>query len=612
METNRHFMPNLVRLATAYAAKNGEGKKADSQENEFVIPESFDALDYAAVQALHEQAIATFDEQFDAKAPVSVLAPLTEGIEALSAELTSRDLATKEEEDARAEFATRVDSFRAKADDGEESEAVASEIDEEEEDKEPGGVAEPGNLPGEEGGADDGKLSRKEIRVSLSSVKRKTPKVPAVTPAPPEKKRDIRDVLISAGEGTGFALGQGMTFEDAGKAINHKLIGANAARFSSAASMGRQISESHTIAHIRREFPEDLTISDSGLEHVDAVLNAAVDQSRLPGGSLVASGGWCAPSEVSYDLLEIETDAGMASLPEVNLRRGGLKFTKGPDFGQLFAQFPGFFFTEQDDIDGAYAPGPDGNVEGPKPCARIDCVDFEEVRLDVAGLCIQAGLLQSRGYPELIARTLRGAVLAHRHRMNGRMIRSMAAQSTPVIGNTAISGTAGVLDLIELQVAHYRATHRLELNQTLEAIFPFWTRGVIRADLALREGVDLIHVPDARIDAWFRERGLVVQYVYNWQEIDTVDASDFSAWPTKISFMLYLAGTFVRGTQPIITLGTLFDSTLLSQNDFSALFTEEGDAVIKRGHDSRLITMDFCPSGQTAAAVLTDCSGLAA
>jgi hypothetical protein len=49
----------------------------------------------------------------------------------------------------------------------------------------------------------------------------------------------------------------------------------------------------HGIATIRKDYPTDL-IARSVTD--DQVLERAADQHRLPGGSLVAAGGWCAPS----------------------------------------------------------------------------------------------------------------------------------------------------------------------------------------------------------------------------------------------------------------------------------------------------------------------------
>ena len=168
-----------------------------------------------------------------------------------------------------------------------------------------------------------------------------------------------------------------------------------------------------------------------------------------------------------------------------------------------------------------------------------------------------------------------------------------------------------VLESFEKQLEHMKYTHRLGRGTTVEAIFPYWVRGVFRSDLARRLGVDLINVPNARLDQHLRELGANVQFVYNWQDI-TGEPADFTAWPSTVKFLMYPAGTWIMGQSDILTLDTLYDSTLLGQNDYTALFTEEGWVVVKMSHDSRVVEVPLCADGATAAGVDFDCAGIAA
>lgn len=180
-----------------------------------------------------------------------------------------------------------------------------------------------------------------------------------------------------------------------------------------------------------------------------------------------------------------------------------------------------------------------------------------------------------------------------------------------VAGSTAISmptpqvgATAPLLSAIELQVQHYRYAHRLPQATTLEAILPFWVHGVIRSDLSRRLGIDYLNVTDATINSWFSARGISAQFVYDWQAIDTTAATAFTKWPTTVQFLLYKAGTWVVGGSDVITLNNLYDSTLLGENDYTALFTEEGYLIAKKGLDSRVVTVPLTASGETGAGVL--------
>lgn len=608
-----HFQPTILSLATAYDDQSG-------QNDELVIPESFEGMEYAALQELFTNATAAFDAMYaeEDRSPErnEQLGALTDGIEALAAELARRD-AVQAERDSEAEgFAERVAALRAgtnddaaddEGEDDAEGDEPADEVETENEGDEEEAPASEDEGAAEVVTASGSTRARSEVRVPLSGVRRTA----AAATQTADEAPTMRDVAVSAGEGTGFAVGAGMDFLDIGRAIDRKLQGYNASQYKSAHKMGRQVKEQHGIVAFQRKFDDDLMVTSNDREHVDAVIARAVDESRLPGGALTAAGGWCAPSEALYDLLELESRDGMLSIPEIGISRGGIQFTTGPSFAGIYSEITGFSFTEDEDIDGKYEPGENGNVVGPKPCYKVDCPDFTEVRLDVDGLCIQAGLLQSRGYPEVIARTVRGALVAHEHRMNAKLIAKMVAGSTAVSMGTQAGAIAPILDSIEKQTEHYRYTHRLSRGTTLEAVFPFWVRGAVRSDLSRRLGVELLDVADARIDGWFRSRGINPQFVYNWQAIDVTAANAFNAWPSTVSFLLYAAGTWVRGANDIITVDTLYDSTLLSNNDYTALFTEEGWLVAKRGFDSRVVTVGICPDGATHEGIGIECNGTA-
>ena len=422
---------------------------------------------------------------------------------------------------------------------------------------------------------------------------------------------DTAKARLTVADVPGFAADSDASFEDLAVALDRRLQGFNSGAYAAAARAGRAMSERHSLAVVRKTFDERATVSSP--ESADAAMAFAVNEKNLPGGSLVAAGGWCAPSETVYDLIEDESRDGLISLPEINVTRGGIKFTKGPKFSDLYAA-PSFNFTEEEAKAGKYAPtsatDPTNKV-GPKPVYSVPCTDFEDVRLSAAGLHIQANLLQQRGYPELVARTIRGALVAHEHKMSERIIASMERQSTAVSMDAGqIGAAAPILTAIELQVEHYRYAQRLSRSTTLEAVFPYWVHGAIRTDLSRRQGVDLTDVNDARIDAWFKARGVNPQFVYDWQAL-TGAAGDFKVWGASLKFLLYSAGTFVKGGQDVITLDTIYDSTLLGQNDYTALFTEEGYLVAKRGHDARVVTVPINPNGGTGTGIKLLANGTA-
>ena len=605
-----HRTPSaLAARADQYADKRAD--KGD-EDDTFTIPEDLGSLSDAEVAELHTQSVDAFRAMYGdgsdlTDEDLTALAALTEGIEGVKEELATRETAAAERRERAAELAAKVapadesdeDEDGEEDADGEESDEDAeAEVDEDAE-KEKDEEAKGDESAAETVTAAAPPRKRGPISVPMGRAKRHLPKARQENTGAPTR---MQDLAFAAGEGSGYSAGEGIDFADAGKIVNRRLATVNETAVRAAHRAGRTVRQQMGVMSIRKPIPEDLVIGNNDAMHVEDVLRRAASESRLQGNSLVAAGGWCAPSETLYDLLELESRDGIFSLPEVGMARGGISRTLGPDFATIFNDVVGFHYTEEQDIAGNYGVDADGNgndTAGSKPCYRIECPEFEEFRLEVDGLCITAGLLQQKGYPEVIARTVRGALIAHDHRMAARILRAVAAGSTAVAMPTEGGTTAPLLRAIELQGEHVRYLHRLGRGTTLEAVFPFWVRGAIRSDLSKRNGVELLSVTDAQINGWFSARGIAPQFVYNWQDINVLDAAAFTGWPNEVSFLMYPAGSWVRGSSDIITMDTLIDSTLLAQNDFTALFTEEGYAVVPMGHDSRVITVPLDDSGVT-------------
>ena len=596
------------------------------------IPENLSDLSAEDLGDLRSKAVDAFQTLYAGgeftDEDLATLGTLTEGIEALSAEISAREQAAAERAAKAAEMAAKVGADKpapVPADDDEddtpaeekaEAEADIAEAEAEkaaaEEAEKKAKAAAADVEPAAEADAEPEAVTAAAPRgpIKLSGIRRHvhTP-APAITEE--TSVEDTAKARLTVADVPGFAADSDASFEDLAVALDRRLQGFNSGAYAAAARAGRAMSERHSLAVVRKTFDERATVSSP--ESADAAMAFAVNEKNLPGGSLVAAGGWCAPSETVYDLLEDESRDGLISLPEINVTRGGIKFTKGPKFADLYAA-PSFNFTEEEAKAGKYLPdaaAQGANKVGAKPVYNVPCTEFEEVRLSAAGLHIQANLLQQRGYPELVARTIRGALVAHEHKMSERIIASMERQSTAVsMDSGQIGAAAPILTAIELQVEHYRYAQRLSRSTTLEAVFPYWVHGAIRTDLSRREGVDLIDINDARIDAWFRSRGVNPQFVYDWQAL-TGDASAFKAWGASLKFLLYSAGTFVKGGQDVITLDTVYDSVLLGQNDYTALFTEEGYLVAKRGHDARVVTVPLNPNGGTGTGIKLLANGTA-
>lgn len=588
----------LVRLATAFDDATGD----DEETINFELPEDLTALGDDELANLREEALAAFDALYgDGDEPpsaedVETMEALADAADAIRAEETRRE----EERQANAEqaeaLAARVHGSTEESEDdgGEETgdgDATDAGDTTEETSEEPAEPVAASSAPARRGG----------INVTLPGVRRRQP---SRQPREAEPAQSSGGTLVAAPDlGGGIGGQDDVSLRDIAEALNRRAAAVNSTQYEQAYRTGRRLTNSFGVLSIRKQFDDDLVASP---DNANDVLDRAADERRLPGGSLVASSGWCSPSETIYDLFSLESSDGLISLPEIQVERGGIRHTPGPDFQSLFAD-RGFHFTEQDDIDGDYQPDDTGATD--KPCHPISCPTFSEDRLEVDGLCIQGHILQNRAYPEVTERVVSGSLVGHEHRLAGRIVSRLQTNSTAVpMPTDQVGAVAPLLTAIELQVEHYRYVHRMSRQSTLEVILPYWTLPALRSDLSRRLGVDLIDVSNARMMDWLATRGVSPQFIYNYQDLGgTADTQ--TAWPAEVKFLLYAAGTFVRGSADLITLESVFDSALFTQNDFTALFTEEAWLVAMRGHDSREVTVPICADGATHGGVEIACDG---
>jgi len=408
------------------------------------------------------------------------------------------------------------------------------------------------------------------------------------TTRPPAPRNTANPISITAAADVPeFATGSAIeSMEAVGRALVNRMRG-----FGTPSGDGETENLHHYgVASFRLDFPTELTI-DRGTDDME-VLSHAQRESRLPGNSLVAAGGWCAPSETLYDLCTSETSEGILSVPEVNVARGGIRYTSGPDFSTIYTNV-GFSQTEAQAISGTS-----------KTCYEVPCPSFTDVRLDVVGLCIKAPILTNVAYPELVNRWLSGSMIAHQHKVNAKVIAALATAAGAAKVITGLGSTAGdTLGGLELIADGLRQKYRMALNASLEVVLPFWAKGAIRSDLANRNGQSSADtVSDQQITAHFAARNLAVQFVYDWQDLSAPPAV---AYPTTYSALIYPAGTFIKGTSDVISLNAVYDSASLATNVYTALFFEEGVLVAKMCNEAALVTLPICNAGRTGAANFT-------
>jgi hypothetical protein len=541
----------------------------------FEKPETFEGLDLDALRALSAEALEearTIMASDDADLTDEQIAQA----EALMRDSAEIDAVVVEREEAEAARAEKIAALREQAKPADSTPAEDPEEDPEPEVEDPADAEE----------SQDAEAEKKEVVVAAAPAPKRTVAV-ARRSAPevivPDEKPDI-PTLVAAADVPGFESGKELAdFDELALAFAARARGFGNRNEEGLAPGVYQMSENarhYGVAKIKKPENEFTTgLNDPIEKQMEVIMNAA-KESRLPGNSLVAAGGWCAPSEIWYDsFLRLEdANAGLLSIPEVVARRGGINFTKGPDFATLFANANfGFMQTEAQAIAGTA-----------KPCYAVTCPPFTEVRLDAVGFCITAGILTNAAYPELIRRVLELALVGQRRRINAQTIARISTAAGTAINHAEVGGTNGattsdLLDALTIQAIRLRYQYVMNPNTTIEVILPAWAKDVVRADLSRRNGVDLLAVTDADINRFFGVRNLNVQFVYDYQDFTSAATGVWTAFPTTVEAILYPAGAFVRLTSDVIDLDTIYDSTKLSTNDYTAAFFEEGFAVANVG-----------------------------
>jgi len=360
------------------------------------------------------------------------------------------------------------------------------------------------------------------------------------------------------------------------------------------------------IASLMREHKYMLGL-DSSLAEFNAVMTAAANPDIL-----IAAGGWCSPSEISYDFFNIVCEDGALDLPTVGINRGGIRWPTSPSFADVVLGGALWTWTETQDIAAVTGTGQSGT----KTCGRVPCPGFNEARLHCDGICLTVGNLTEDAYPELIANHTRLVMASHFHKINRARInevRALSASFTVTNGSAGAGAVAPVLGAMELQAIDYRDRYSMCQDAVLEVIAPRWLRGVLRSDLRKRmgAGTDMLSASDAYLMSLFDAINVRIQWVNDYQVRTTgfpgVPGTLPTAWPTTVEFMMFAPGTVVLGQGMRLDLGIIRDSVLNATNDYTAEWMEECWLIFNPGHEVRRLTVNICPDGTTGAADLTEC-----
>ncbi|QDB74799.1 major head protein [Gordonia phage Arri] len=609
----------LQDLLDAAHGAGEEGQAPTPEQRATAIREKLAGADRPAIEALQDEAIEKWGE-LNATDPtdeegLAGLEALTEFVQVTRSVQSDLDAADEQARARRAEMEAKIKGTKGDAEGGEDEGAEGENAGEGGEGEGDGGqgaddsaaAATESTEGGDSGQGAEGAsaaeaapaaeavvASAKRNRFDLAAIGKRTPK-----PKPQAEDERPRGFSITAAARVrGYETGQALDLDG--------VVAAAQARIENMPRGVKGLVQQEDIANFKLEFPEELVASG---KDDNALLDYAASQSRLRGGSIVAAGGWCAPSETLYELSPVLADAtaGLIDVPEISVKRGGVRTTEGADYAAIYSGGQvGVRETEAQ----AIANASDDDYQ--KVLYRVPCTDFVEKRAGVVYTGIEAGILQNSAYPELTRQHVETAMAAHAHRVNELTIADMVTASTPVdlTGTLGPSATGAILNGLELLIVDFRYRYRAPESMLLEVPLPIWTKLHVRSDLALRSGVDFNQVTDQQINAFFLARGARVQWVYDWQDAFSGVANGFGAANPKTTFnttvkaMVYPAGTFVRGRGEIISLGVTYDSVNIRKNDFLEMFNEEKLLVHKRAYKSLVATLPIAVTGVSSAPVV--------
>jgi hypothetical protein len=348
------------------------------------------------------------------------------------------------------------------------------------------------------------------------------------------------------------------------------------------------------VASAAWEYPEERKLYGDSIQADDAKIRAV----RGP-DALVASGGWCAPSTIRYevDAMGVTDRPVRDAFAGFNATRGGLRYYPDVSIANTDVTDGITHLTEAQDEGGTFT----------KDCVVVECPSDSEVRADIIAACLQAGNLASIAFPELIAayQDLLG-VQAARTRDSLLLDAVFADPQTLTVTETAQAYSAFdglVYNLLRL-AAGYRSRHRLAASANLRALAPAWLADLIVADQSARQfpsGVD----SRAGVAAEIARRTQVSVDFYldsrtgGGQIIGAQGESDIVDFPDIAEVLLWEEGGILFIDQGELNIGLVRDSILNETNDvkfFSETF--ENAAVIAA--EAFFGQFTLCPTGTTA------------
>jgi hypothetical protein len=335
----------------------------------------------------------------------------------------------------------------------------------------------------------------------------------------------------------------------------------------------------------------------------DPISNSAMVAAVASADSITASGGFCAPLNVRYDVPSFTSDERPLrdALPAFLANRGGLTYMRPPSVADL--------------ADGVtiWTSSNDQNPTNPtqKQYHQVVCATVEEVALEAVVKSARFGNFSALSHPEIIQANLTALGAAHARVCEQQLVTAMSSQSTAVTAGTILGATRDLLAALDRAGAELRNRFRTPPDFPLRVVAPDWLKDMLRTDLAREHPgatAERLAVADAEIETFLRVRNITPIW---WLDASTTNfatqgVAALLGWPSTVTLVLYIEGSFQFLDGGSLDLGIVRDSVLNETND-AMVFAEVFESVAMLGPSgcSLAITVPLCPDGSTAEAVST-------
>lgn len=334
----------------------------------------------------------------------------------------------------------------------------------------------------------------------------------------------------------------------------------------------------------------------ANFDKIEAVTRAMSDVGRE---ALVASGGYCAPLEVRYDIFGVGvTDRPIRdSLAGFQATRGGIRYVQPP----ILSSFSGAV--------GLWTAANDASPSSPatKPFLTAACQSEVTVTADAVTLEIQFGNLMTRAYPELVARNNELGLIYHARFAEETLLTKISAASTAVTATWQLGTAIDFLNSVGRLASGYRHRHRLAVDTPLRVLAPSWQLDAMREDLTRghpsSDPIEGIQWADSVINGAMDNRHINITWFIDDSAYTGVqNAGAINDFPAAIVYYLFAEGTFLFLDGGTLDLGIVRDSTLVGTNDYR-MFVETFEGLAKVGIESIKATVTTHITGASVGTI---------